>query len=87
MRNLEQKIRLKLVQYLRNDLSLRDLRRWLGPILWNLDRSKATGDKRIAYEVALLLDEYGYGHWPEDALRNELIRLLQLPRDVEFAMP
>ena len=78
MNNLEQQIRAKLVAYLRKDLSLSKLHGWLAPILWNIESQSGDDSAELANEIALLLDEYGYGHWTEGELRGEFVKLLAL---------
>ena len=81
MNALEKQIRVKLIEYYTGEKSLAELRSWLAPILWDLGDTAPTGLRQLAYEVALLLDEYSYGHWTEDGLRREFAKLLQLQSD------
>jgi hypothetical protein len=77
-------LRYRLVQYLSDDLSLRDLRRWFLPKVWDLSQD---GQLRspLARRLELRLAEYVNGHWTEDDLRGLLAR--EVPTTTSLSPP
>jgi hypothetical protein len=69
---IEQEIRERLVKYLGEETSLNDLRLWLMPQLWTIDRESDCATFQIASKIALYIAEYGAGHRTPSELRELL---------------
>jgi hypothetical protein len=73
MDTFDLELRYQLIQFLSGQLSLRDLRRWFLPRVWDLTQD---GQLRspLARRLELRLAEHVNGHWTEDDLRKLLAR-------------
>lgn len=68
----------QLVQYLAEDISLREFRNWFDASTWNMEQRGANHDAlELAGEIELRLSEFSNGHWTEVELRNMLLPLVR----------
>jgi hypothetical protein len=68
----ESNIREKLIQFLRNDISLDVFEDWLVQQSWNMHKDSNEAALKLASAIELRLAEYSSGHLNECGLRDEL---------------
>lgn len=73
MSTFDLELRYQLVEFLSGERSLRELRRWFLPRVWDLGQD---GRLRapLVRRLELRLAEYSNGHWTEDDLKHLLAR-------------
>jgi hypothetical protein len=78
---MEQNIRAQVGCYMAGQISLNDLRLWILPLLWTIDRESDVFAFEMAATIARYIAEYAAGQWTEQQMRG-LLGPFTLPREV-----
>lgn len=72
----ENQIRTRLALYLRKLNSLDQFEDWIAESSWNMHKDSSEDAQKLASAIELRLGEHSSGHLDEDAMRDELRKLL-----------
>ena len=81
-------LRHKLLQFLKNEFSLKEFEEWFVPRSWQFNENATPALKSLVGDIELLLAEYSNKDWTQEELRAKIAPLINTYRaDYSFNRP